>query len=189
MIRACAVVLALLVGLALAAPALPSEERPTLEELENEVNCPTCKTTLALSNAPVADRIRAFISERIAAGDTKSEIKTALVGEFGEGILAAPPKEGFNLLAWVLPLAGLACAAALVGGLAWRAARSVPRAWRGAGRSFAERPPVARSGGRAPARRGARPLRRLSTRPTPADRFRLVRDGLAWGLGETGSRW
>ena len=83
MIRVCAVVLALLVGLALAAPALPSEERPTLEELENEVNCPTCKTTLALSNAPVADRIRAFISERIAAGDTKSEIKTALVGSSG----------------------------------------------------------------------------------------------------------
>ncbi len=179
MIRACAVVLALLVGLALAAPALPSEERPTLEELENEVNCPTCKTTLALSNAPVADRIRAFISERIAAGDTKSEIKAALVGEFGEGILAAPPKEGFNLLAWVLPLAGIACAAALVGGLAWRAARSGAAAWRGTERPVAERPPAARCGSRAPAGRGARPLRRLSARPTPAGRFRLARGGHA----------
>ena len=174
MIRVCAVVLALLVGLALAAPALPSEERPTLEELENEVNCPTCKTTLALSNAPVADRIRAFISERIAAGDTKSEIKTALVGEFGEGILAAPPKEGFNLLAWVLPLAGLVCA----GGAGRRAGlargKVGPRAWRSAGRSVAERPPVARSGGRAPTRRGARPFRRVSTRTTLRRRFRSL---------------
>jgi cytochrome c-type biogenesis protein CcmH len=125
-IRLLAVALVLAVGLALAGPgpSLASEERPTLEELENEVNCPTCKTTLALSNAPVANRIRAFINERIAAGDTKSEIKAALVEEFGEGILAAPPKEGFNLLAWLLPLVGLACAAVLVGGLVWRAARS-----------------------------------------------------------------
>lgn len=122
--HAATVLLALLAALLLATPSIASEQRPTLEELEAEVNCPTCKTTLALSNAPVADRIRAFIRERIAAGDTKSEIKAALVAEFGEGILAAPPRQGFNLLAWVLPIAGLALAAALVGGLAWRATRS-----------------------------------------------------------------
>ena len=34
--------------------------------------CPTCKTTLDQSSAPIADRIRQFISARIAAGDTKS---------------------------------------------------------------------------------------------------------------------
>ena len=37
--------------------------------------CPTCKTTLDQSSAPIANRIRAFISARIVAGDTKSEIK------------------------------------------------------------------------------------------------------------------
>jgi cytochrome c-type biogenesis protein CcmH len=122
--RVAAVLLALLVGLVLAAPVFASEQQPTLEELENEVNCPTCKTTLALSNAPAADRIREYIRERISAGDTKSEIKAALVAEFGAGILAAPPKAGFNLLAWVLPLAGIGLAAALVGAVVWRAARS-----------------------------------------------------------------
>ena len=54
--------------------------------------------------------MRAFIRERIAAGDSESEISEALVAQFGEGVLAAPPKEGFNLLAWVLPLAGGAVA-------------------------------------------------------------------------------
>ena len=53
----------------------------------------------------------------------KASIKAALVSEFGTGILAAPPKKGFNLLAWVLPFAGLALAAVLVGGVAWRASR------------------------------------------------------------------
>jgi cytochrome c-type biogenesis protein CcmH len=122
--RTILVLVALLAALAAAASAPASESRPTLEELENEVNCPTCKTTLALSNAPAADQIRGFIRERIAAGDTKSEIKAALVDEFGPGILAAPPKQGFNLLAWVLPLVGIAIAAALVGALVWRSSRA-----------------------------------------------------------------
>jgi cytochrome c-type biogenesis protein CcmH len=119
---------ALLATLLLAAPALASEQHPTLSELENEVYCPTCKTLLAVSNAPIADRIRDFIRERIAAGDTKSEIKDALVGEFGEAVLAAPPKKGFNLLAWVLPFAGLAVAGSVVGVVAWRWTASGRRA-------------------------------------------------------------
>jgi cytochrome c-type biogenesis protein CcmH len=116
MIRSAAL---LLLALALAGPAVASEERPTLAELERELICPTCHSTLELSDAPIADRMRAFIRERIAAGDTKSEIKAQLVSQFGEGVLAAPPKKGFNLLAWALPLAG-GLAAILVLALALR---------------------------------------------------------------------
>ncbi len=106
----------ILVGLALVAPglALASEERPTLVELEGEVMCPICKTTLELSNSPAANQIRREIQRGIDAGETKSEIKAGLVAQFGEEVLAAPPREGFNLLAWILPLAGgLAAAVAL----------------------------------------------------------------------------
>ena len=114
--------LAALVALALvlAAPAAASERHPTLGELEGEVMCPTCKTTLDQSTAPIADRIRRFISARIAAGDTKSEIKRKLVLQFGPSVLAEPSKHGFNLLAWVLPLVGLVGGAGILGILAWR---------------------------------------------------------------------
>jgi cytochrome c-type biogenesis protein CcmH len=111
-------------ALALAAPALASEQHPTLGELEGEVMCPTCKTTLDQSTAPIADRIRQFISVRIAAGDTKSEIKQKLVDQFGPAVLAEPSKHGFNLLAWVLPFVGIGIAAAVLGVLAWRWTRS-----------------------------------------------------------------
>ena len=110
--------------LALAAPALASERHPTLGELEGEVMCPTCKTTLDQSTAPIADRIRRFISERIAAGDTKSEIKRKLVAQFGPAVLAEPSKSGFNLLAWVLPFVGLGIGAVALGWLAWRWTRA-----------------------------------------------------------------
>ena len=120
--------LTLTAALVLAVPALPSEQRPTLADIEDEVICPTCSTTLEMSNSPIAERMRAFIRERIAAGDTKDEIKSKLVAEFGEEVLAAPPKRGFNLLAWVLPPAGAAVALVALALLArrWYAARGGP---------------------------------------------------------------
>jgi cytochrome c-type biogenesis protein CcmH len=112
-----------LVALAFVAPAAASEERPTAAELESELVCPVCETTLDTSNAPVALRMKAFIRERIAAGDTKSEIKAQLVEQFGPAVLAVPPRKGFDWVAWVLPLAGLVAAVVVVGALAWRWSR------------------------------------------------------------------
>jgi cytochrome c-type biogenesis protein CcmH len=114
---------ALVVALAVVSPAAASEQNPTLPELERELICPTCHESLAASSSPIADRMRAFIRARIAAGDTKSEIKAKLVDQFGESVLAAPPKSGFNLLAWLLPLAGIVVAATILGVLAYRWSR------------------------------------------------------------------
>ena len=114
-------------ALVLAAPAAASERHPTLAELEAEVICPTCQTTLDQSNSPIAQRMKEFIKRRIAAGDTRSRIKARLVANFGESVLAAPPKKGFNLLAWVLPFVGLGAGAVALGVLAWRWSRSRQR--------------------------------------------------------------
>jgi len=93
--------------------------KPVQADLEAEIVCPTCKTTLDQSSSPIATRMKAFIRERIAAGDSASEIKAQLVGQFGPGVLAEPPKRGFDLLAWLLPLGLLALGVAVVGVLAW----------------------------------------------------------------------
>ena len=111
-------------ALALAGTAAASEERPTPADVEDEVLCPTCETTLDQSDSPIALRMKAMIRARIAAGDSKSEIKAQLVDEFGERVLASPPREGFNLLAWWLPIAGALVGAAAVGLLAWRWSRA-----------------------------------------------------------------
>jgi cytochrome c-type biogenesis protein CcmH len=121
-VRALALVL---LAFAFAPAALASESHPTQGELEAELVCPTCKTTLDQSNAPVALRMKRFIAARIAAGDSKSEIKDQLVAQFGRGVLAAPEKEGFDLLAWIVPLAGLAAGAVVISLLLWRWTRRV----------------------------------------------------------------
>jgi cytochrome c-type biogenesis protein CcmH len=116
--------LVLVATLALAPAAAAGESHPTLGELEGEVMCPVCGTTLDQSNSPAAVQIKRLIARRIAAGDTKNEIKDRLVAEYGDAILAAPPKEGLGLLAWWLPLAGIVVAATLLGFGAWRWTRA-----------------------------------------------------------------
>ena len=86
--------------------------------------CPVCGTTLDQSDAPAAQQIKRFIKRRIAAGDTKGQIKNALVANYGESILASPPKHGFGLLAWWVPLGGIILAAALLGWGIWRWSRA-----------------------------------------------------------------
>jgi cytochrome c-type biogenesis protein CcmH len=119
---------AVLLALGAAGTVAASEQKPTLPELERELICPTCHESLAVSSSPIADRMRSFIRARIAAGDTKSEIKSKLVDQFGESVLAAPPKHGFNLLAWLLPFAGLGLGGAALAVLArrWSRAREEP---------------------------------------------------------------
>jgi cytochrome c-type biogenesis protein CcmH len=118
---ALAVVVALLLS---AAPALASERHPTQGELERELVCPTCHTTLDESDAPIARQMKSVIRHRIAQGATKSEIEQELVDEFGPSVLGVPRKRGFDLLAWALPLGGIGVAAAGLAFGAWRWSRA-----------------------------------------------------------------
>ncbi len=105
-------------ALALIGPAVAAGP-PRQADLEAEIVCPTCKTTLDQSSSPIATRMKAFIRARIAAGDSAAQIKSQLVAQFGPAVLAEPPKHGFDLLAWLLPLAALAVGGVVVAALAW----------------------------------------------------------------------
>ena len=109
--------------LALLAPAASGAARASLPDIEDEVMCTICGTLLAESDSPQADRERALIRGLIAEGQTKGQIKDALVAQYGSQVLATPSGHGFDLLAWLVP--GIAIAAAL-GGIGWFALRRRP---------------------------------------------------------------
>ena len=92
------------------------------------MRCPTCNTPLDVSNSPAASDMKRYIAERIDRGWEKQRIIDGLVAEFGEGVLATPPKSGFDLIAWLVP--GLAVLAGIVGIglLAWTWSRRRPTA-------------------------------------------------------------
>jgi cytochrome c-type biogenesis protein CcmH len=111
-----------LLALVAAGGAVAAEPRASLPDIEDEVMCLECGTALNLSNAPVAERERAFIRREIRRGRTKEQIKEGLVDRFGPAVLALPDDEGFSLAAYLVPLLG-----ALLGAVAVFAAA---RRWR-----------------------------------------------------------
>jgi cytochrome c-type biogenesis protein CcmH/NrfF len=93
------ILLAAALALALAAPALASEQHPTQAELEAELVCEACHLPLDMSNSPIAQQMKKFVRDHIAMGWTKSQIEDALVEQLGPGVLGVPRRQGFDLLA------------------------------------------------------------------------------------------
>ena len=112
------------VALAFAAPAAAcAHPRTSLNYLQGQVMCPTCHTTLAMSDSQAAQRIKLFISKKIDACWTAEQIESALVANYGQGILAAPSHRGFDLLAWWLPIVGVLGGALVLAFGVWRWSR------------------------------------------------------------------
>jgi cytochrome c-type biogenesis protein CcmH len=126
-VRRLAALLAALGVLALPAVAIAQDcPRTTLADIEDEVMCPICGTPLALATeAPQAQRERAYIERLIADCRSKDEIKRALVAQFGESVLALPGDAGDDngiedTLVYVIPALGIVLAGA---GIAFAATR------------------------------------------------------------------
>ena len=98
--------------------------------------CVTCKIPLNVAQSPQADRERAFIQSLIDEGQTEAQIKQALVGQYGPAVLGLPRAHGFDLAAYLVPLAVLLALVATISVLLprWRrqarahGARETPRA-------------------------------------------------------------
>jgi cytochrome c-type biogenesis protein CcmH len=109
------IVIALVV---LAVPGVAAADctKTSVSDLEDEVMCPVCGTSLALAReAPQAERQSAFIARLVERCHTKNEIKDALVTQFGDDVLALPADDGFNVTVYLAPLLAMLVAAAAIG--------------------------------------------------------------------------
>jgi cytochrome c-type biogenesis protein CcmH/NrfF len=133
--------------------AIASDHAPrtTLPAIEAQVMCVTCKIPLTVAQSPQADRERAFIQKLIAEGRDASQIKRALVFQYGQAVLALPSAHGFDLAVYVVPIAAVALVLALLATL-------LPR-WRRRGR--AEQTSAAEPLGAADSARLERDMQRL----------------------------
>lgn len=122
--RARRIAAALAAALALAVPAAAAAcPRTTLADVEDEVMCPVCGTSLGTSgDAPLAVQQRRLIVGLIERCRTKAQIKDALAAEYGDEVLAVPKQEGFGLATYAVPAAGFALAAGgiVLAALRWR---------------------------------------------------------------------
>ena len=126
--------LALLAVLALSLARPTFAQQPSADEI-NEVakklSCPTC-TGINVADCPTETcaQWRAKIGELLAEGESEQEILDYFATRYGDHVLQVPPKRGFFVLVWVLPvvaiLAGLAWLAYLMRGWSQRSAAATP---------------------------------------------------------------
>jgi cytochrome c-type biogenesis protein CcmH/NrfF len=124
-------VLAIAVLLLLIAPAAAIAACPktSLADIEDEVMCPVCGVPLGLATeAPQANRERAFIQREVERCKSKQEIKNELVAQFGDRVLALPPDKGFNLVAYLVPVAIVLLGAGAIATIVLRRRRAGPAA-------------------------------------------------------------
>lgn len=97
-------VLSIVVVLPLGASSLEEQVR----QVSAELRCPVCQgLSVADSPSGMANQMRDLIRERLKAGESPEAVKAYFVERYGEWILLAPKREGFNLLVWILPFLGL----------------------------------------------------------------------------------
>jgi cytochrome c-type biogenesis protein CcmH len=89
--------------------------KTSLADIEDEVMCPVCGVPLQLATeAPQANRERAFIQREVESCKSKQEIKDELVAQFGDRVLALPPGKGFNVAAYIAPAAAVVLGLAVI---------------------------------------------------------------------------
>lgn len=99
--------------------------RGEVRAVAEQLRCPVCQNlTVADSPSEMARNMRDQIRDRLVAGESPEEIKAYFVSRYGEWILEAPPKRGFNLVAWTFPFLFLLGGAYIV----WRLVRRWRRA-------------------------------------------------------------
>lgn len=106
-----------LVSIIAAAVAPAALGDPALETraqaLEMEIRCVQCENEpIAQSTADIAVDMRALVRERLAAGDSDTEIRDFFRQRYGDFVLFRPPVDARTWLLWAAPVL------LLLGGLA-----------------------------------------------------------------------
>ena len=101
--------IALLIVLLFTSPA--RADSATVSDISKQLIC-QCGCTMVLSNCThaecaVREAMVALIEQKLAQGQSEEQIIQFFVAQYGEQVLAAPTKRGFNLTAWVLPFAAI----------------------------------------------------------------------------------
>ena len=94
----------------------------TIDEVNNiakELWCPLCSgVRLDSCELKACDQMKDMIAIKLSEGEDLDSIRSYFVDYYGPQVLGAPPLEGFNWFAWLLPIA------VVLGGAAFLAIRA-----------------------------------------------------------------
>ena len=88
--------------------------------LKCQCSCPYLVSSCNMVDCNSATYIRKTIQASLSAGKSEDAIVADFVQQYGERILAEPPRSGFWLSAWVMPFFVLLLGGALVSYILWQ---------------------------------------------------------------------
>ncbi len=92
-----------------------SAQEPAWQDIAGELMSPACPgRTLLNCTSEHAGQWQELIRQKIARGVPKDEIMQYFINIGGEEVLASPPKRGFTLAVWLLPVFALLNGAGLI---------------------------------------------------------------------------
>jgi cytochrome c-type biogenesis protein CcmH len=98
--------LAVVLLLVAAGPAVAQTPTPNqINAIAKDLWCPLCNG-VRLDNCELQAciQMKEVIAQKLAAGESKEQIRAYFVQQYGDVVLGAPAGEGFNLLVWLLPV-------------------------------------------------------------------------------------
>lgn len=103
------VFLALLLTTVVALPVMAQDNNVTddeVNEIARDVYCPVCESTpLDVCQTQACADWRELIRTKLAEGQTREEIFDYFGRQYGDGVLANPPRRGISLvMLWILPV-------------------------------------------------------------------------------------
>jgi len=114
-LRACVFAVAMLLGSPAAHAVQPDEimsdpaQESRARDLSRELRCMVCQNqSIDDSDAPLARDLRLLVRERIASGDSDTQVMDFLVARYGEFVLLKPRLNAHTWLLWLLPPLALA---------------------------------------------------------------------------------
>ncbi len=113
----------------------PVSAATQMANLENALMCKCddkCGKVMINCTCDTSKKTRADFQLKLASGLTVDQVVQIYVDKYGETVLSAPSKSGFNLTAWITPFAAL-----LVGGVG---VRKVIRSWVQTGTTGSDQP-------------------------------------------------
>lgn len=110
------------------APAHAASAQDLAQQFMCQCGCGLTLANCAHEVCGPRDQMISQIKQSLAAGKTALEIRDLFIAQFGTAVLSAPPRAGFNLLAYWGPYAALGLGALLIAGLValWTRRPSAP---------------------------------------------------------------
>ena len=115
-LRVALLAICLLITCTLSSPLLLAQSEPTgvtadeVNTIARDLWCPLCGGRLRLDSCELkaCAQMREVIEIKLAEGEDAASIRDYFLEQYGPQVLGEPPRQGFNWLAWILPVVAVA---------------------------------------------------------------------------------